>query len=231
MRLYPKRFSVGSIPQIKGVGVFDPTSIAGCSLWLSADKMGLSDGASVTSFTDYSGNARHLAGGGSATYKVNIINGKPVVRFTTASGLYTNYNFGKPFTVLYVAKQNDTGTGRILQGYANNWLLGWWNNILDNAYFTGWISTQQTSPAKDTNPRLYVATMDSGIVAYMYSKLTQLWTTSITGGSGPNGLTINASSSGEATNCDVAEVIVYNSVLSSADRTTVTNYLASKYNL
>lgn len=52
--------------------------------WYDAGTLGLSDGASVSSWTDLSGNARHLIQGTGSLqplFKVSQLNGKPSIRF------------------------------------------------------------------------------------------------------------------------------------------------------
>ena len=62
-----------------------PTDISGCQLWLDATQItGLSDGATVASWPDKSGNgynATQETGANKPLYKTNVLNGKPVLRF------------------------------------------------------------------------------------------------------------------------------------------------------
>jgi hypothetical protein len=64
---------------------FSPSSLPGLAVWFDASQLtGLADGDPVASWTDLSGNARHAAQATSTkrpTYKTNIQNGKPVIRF------------------------------------------------------------------------------------------------------------------------------------------------------
>jgi hypothetical protein len=61
-------------------------ALATWELWLDPSQMSLADGASVTRQTDYSGRGRDAFTYSAApVYKTNVVNGKPVVRFTAAS--------------------------------------------------------------------------------------------------------------------------------------------------
>jgi hypothetical protein len=73
------------------VAATDPATLSP-ALWFKADALALSDGAAVSSWTDSSGNGRHATqatAGKQPTYKTNIWNGKPVVRFDGGDGLGT----------------------------------------------------------------------------------------------------------------------------------------------
>jgi hypothetical protein len=72
--------------------VFDPSSIAGLKLWLKADAItGKVDGDLLDQWNDSSGNGYHAAASGAArpTYKTNVINGLPSVRFAGAQLMTT----------------------------------------------------------------------------------------------------------------------------------------------
>ena len=64
---------------------FKPTDISGCTLWLEARFLtGYADGASVDRWADLSGLGRdavQATGSKQPTFKTNILNGYPVIRF------------------------------------------------------------------------------------------------------------------------------------------------------
>jgi hypothetical protein len=92
---------------------------AGASQWMlvglrgTPPPTGLSDGDPVSSWTDSSGNGHTAAQTGSARpiFKTNILNGKPVVRFTTAGGsgltLVSAVPGASPWTIFAVMKVLD----------------------------------------------------------------------------------------------------------------------------
>lgn len=66
---------------------FTPTDISGLKFWVKADSLALSDNDPVSSWTDSSGLGNHATqgtGGAQPTYKTNIQNGLPVIRFDGA---------------------------------------------------------------------------------------------------------------------------------------------------
>ena len=80
-------------------------------LWLNSTTItGLADGANIATWVDGSGNGRNVSAAGvPPTYRVNQMNGFPVVRFDGSSdSLATASNFGlsgdPPFTVILAAK-------------------------------------------------------------------------------------------------------------------------------
>lgn len=84
----------------KTVGLL-PSQVAGLQLWLKADALALADGNAVSSWTDSSANTLHAVqatGAKQPTYKTNIVNGKPVVRFDGGDTLFSPA-FGAALTV------------------------------------------------------------------------------------------------------------------------------------
>lgn len=229
--LFKNRQTLGDIPQLPRGAVFSPTSISGLSVWLDASQLSLNNNDAVTSWADMSGNGRHFTGG-TANYITNVINGKPVIRLNSSNVLYNTTNFGRPISVFYVGKQNDTADGRLLSGKANNWLMGHWSTKKEQFYAEGWISNNGNGPAKDSNWHIWICTQSNSSAA-MYDGLTQCSMTFPGAGTqGPNGLVFTGyTGTSEKTNCDIAELLVYNSELSATDREKVTNYLKAKYNL
>lgn len=231
MNFYRNRYSLWSIPQIPSGPVFSPLDIAWCSTWLDASKLVSTDGTAITSWTDMSWNARHFTGG-SATYKTAILNWLPVLRFTTWSSLSNSYDYWIPCTVIYVGKGNDTAVWRYLSGKVNNWLMGAWYAYRNTFYAQWWVSVGLWWPTKDTSWHIWNATQSTSN-AYMWDWLTSLGLPNPTAGTqGPNGLAITGHlGTSERSNMDVAELLVYNSELSTTDREKVVNYLKAKYNL
>ena len=95
-----------------------PLGINDCVLWLDAEQItGLSDGAQVNTWPDMSGAGNNATRGNSSTagypqYKLNQLNGKPVVRFSTDGKSWFNFNNMTDIrTVFWVLKETDTKLG------------------------------------------------------------------------------------------------------------------------
>lgn len=93
---------------------FDPTRVSGLSFWAEADRItSLNDGDAVAQWNDLTVGAKHLTqstAGQRPLYKVNIINGLPVVRFDGADDQIDNTSFSlaQPYTIFIVAVKNET---------------------------------------------------------------------------------------------------------------------------
>lgn len=218
------------------VSTIEPSSLSGLALWLKADALvGYSDGQAVVNWADSSGNSRTFTQANAPqqpAYKPNIINGKPIVRFTAASSqTMTNAtNFSTPSTVIYLSKQNGGTNGRVLSGLNNNWLLGYHGARKRQAYFgNGWVSQIQDASA-DTAWHIYTST-HNGATSQAYED-GNMYANGPNGVQGPNGLAlIGYLGTSEFSDADIAEVIVYNRVLTDNERKKIEYYLAQKYNL
>ena len=116
-------------------------------------------------------------------------------------------------------------SGRILSGYNNNWLLGWWSGLMDQAYFNGWVSSAR--PVTTTSPYLYEAVF-TGSVSTVYRNGVQLYSNS-GGTEGPDGLTISEYS--EVSDCQISEIMVFNAAVTTEQRQYVERYFMTKYGL
>jgi hypothetical protein len=216
------------------VNPLSSSTIAGQSLWLDAASItSVSNNTQISSWLDLSGNNRNATSTNWPTYISNGINGKPVLQFTTAQNISVNHNFPNPYTVIYVAKQTSGSRQRVLSSINNNWLLGWWGHggggAKSQAFFDGWVSAAGNPPA-DNNVYLYTGT-STGNQSFLYENGVLLYNNG-NGVTGPNGLAINAGAhASEASTCQIAEIIVYNSSLSQPNRQLVENYLKCKWGI
>ncbi|MCX5692091.1 MAG: LamG domain-containing protein [Candidatus Omnitrophica bacterium] len=214
-------------------GNIQPNNIPNLKFWLKADAItGLSDGSSVSTWSDSSGNGINFTqptGSRQPVYKVNIINGCPVLRLAAASQqtMTNSTTFTNPVTVIYLSRETGGTNGRLLTALNNNWLMGYWGGARQQAYFEGWVSSSGT-PAADTNWHIY-SSVQTGSLSTLYEDGVQI-ASNANGVAAPNGLCLSGYlGSSEFTDGDIAEVIMYNSALSTDDRMSVENYLKNKY--
>lgn len=219
-----------------------PSDIAGLKLWLKADAItGLSDGNAVTTWSDSSGqgnDATQAVAGSKPLYKTNIINGNPVVRFdgtddslnlgdVAAFDFGTNnfsiFMVGKNTTNLpgFFAKDTDTGDGNGLYIQRQADKFSYWNGsayitiTMDSEYHLFGIVRSGTG-ANQLELRLDGGSATTGTDARTLSNASNA--------------TIGAFSNLMfPLNGDIAEVIIYDSALSAADRQRIEWYLAQKY--
>ena len=222
----------------------NPTTIPGLELSVKADTDVYSDngstlatnGGTVEEWKDLSGNNNNFTQANSnlrPTYVANSINGRPAIH-TSASfnqNLLSPINLqNSPFTVMYVGREDGPSRNRLLSALYNNWLLGWWNTAMNQAYFNGWVSPSG-SPAADSGIYEYTGTSDNATTSDLYENGTLLYSNN--GGiNGPNGLGLTAyENASEYSDGDIAEILAYNNVLSNSNRLALDNYLQNKYDL
>lgn len=130
------------------------------------------------------------------------------------------------YTLFHVCRYTNVSNNRIIQGYAQNWLSGFWANNHNMFYHNGWISSTGGYPANGN----WRYTTDQNNLG------RQNGVTYGTSGAGTpsyDRICINdfGGAYTEASECQIAELIVYNSTLNATDYTAVEAYLVSKYGL
>ena len=120
-------------------------------------------------------------------------------------------------------------TGRILGGINNNYLCGTWSGYTSQFYAEGWVSD---GGSFDTNWRMYMGDWSgtSTDLANLYSNGTAITTNSSVASQGPKYLGVNYYSNDVST-CEVAEIVVFDRVLSATERKQVHTYLGQKWGI
>lgn len=231
-------------------GVLDPSN-PNLVLWLKADAIaGLSDGQSVATWLDSSGKGNHVSEAvNQPTYVAGSssgLAGPPVVRFDGVNDRLANaaLNPAMPLTVFGVVRHSG---GTFVQGW-----LGGGNgrvafgtyvgaSIVPNASFWAWAPNQNSTYG-------LAGSLNTGwnVHAYTIPDLTETnWSWHYNGiRTGAAGLTAGnpqpyangvfvgwSGSSTEFWNGDVAEIVVFQSALTTGERNAVNNYLSQKYGL
>lgn len=197
--------------------------ISAISSWLAGSS------AYCVKLYDQSGNGNDMVPSSTSAqplYVENGLNSKPILRFNTSQNIKNTTNFTPPYTVVYAAKQTGPSRGRVLDGINNNWLLGWWGGNKGQAHYDGWVSKEGGTTA-DNNSYVYSATGTGSVSAIFENGVTKTLNAS-GGNSGPNGLRINER---EASNADVADIFVFNTVLSDLNREAVEKSSSSYYGI
>jgi hypothetical protein len=227
---------------------FTPSSITGLQLWLDASDSStifnassggsdVSPGGAIGRWQDKSGNGRHFVASGSAmpTFTSSGLNGRSVVTFNgTANNLTnsTNIIFFSSVTIIAVVRRVSGAYGGFITSQTgddgpsllidNNKLFvragsGSAQTVATSANFTG--PSVATAVINNWTPSLYVngSLVGTGSFADVRGEAS---TTSI--GTYRVGDT-------NFLNGYIAEMVVYNSVLSNANRSAVESYLMSKW--
>jgi prepilin-type N-terminal cleavage/methylation domain-containing protein len=209
--------------------------IGGLQLWISADSLNLFDGNSVSTWSDLSGKGNNVlqpTGSRQPTFRANVLNGKPIVRFDGASNemSLTNVINTSGISFFIVAKWNAlnnysfaVGLNSGSEGYLRN--PGTANSLFRPDGYTYTTIYQNGTGYSCSSPcttlstasllanRVYATTQNSNI-----SKSIK-WL-------GRNEFNNPTWWSG-----DIAEVIIYNFALSDAQRRSVEQYLGNKYGI
>jgi uncharacterized Zn-binding protein involved in type VI secretion len=211
------------------MGPITEIPVDGLKLWLRADSGIVADQGSVTAWYDLSGNGNNANGAG-ATVVANEVNGQPMVKFD-GSNIYTvtPLTINAPYTILTVSKQDGSSRNRLISSASTNWLLGYLSGNEDQFYAEGWVN--QPSLAASGSAYLYSAT-GSGAFSTLYRDGFKL-AENANGLAAPGTLALGGYgvTASEASDGKIAEVIVYDGVLTDALRTEVESYLKNRYNL
>jgi len=211
----------------------------GLIMWMDAaddTTFSYSSGTTVSQWRDKSGFNYHMTPLAGSPTRNAFLNSRKVLAFTTAQDIQ-NLSIDlrtSPYTVFIISRYTSpsAGTGRILtsNGGYNNWLLGHWASETNKYYANGWVYS--TYVALDTNWKMYLGDWGgpSNDLANFYGAGTAIATNSADASAGPWTLGINANS-GERSNCEAAEIIVFNKVLSTIERRLVHTYLGQKWGI
>jgi hypothetical protein len=207
---------------------FSPTQISGLLVWTDASTLNLPNNTALSTWTNGGSQGTVNCTG---TFLTNQLNGLGIVRLTT-SQIWSIASQPSPsaYSMVFVTRQRGGTNGRVLQSASGNYLYGYWNGgknrlwVENNPGFLG------GSPS-DTQWDLFSHTRTQNS-AYLFN---YNGTTSYSGGSSLNGplpgLTINTGGSGETSDCDIAEITLYNTQLPLAQVQILEGYLAWKWGL
>ena len=223
-------------------------------LWLNSTAItGLADGAKVATWADGSGNGRNVSAAGvSPTYRVNQMNGLPIIRFDGSDDeLSTAGNFGlsgdPSFTVTLVAKISSSNTADIvfwafddLTHALTGACLQWSSSSSGTMDFeTGGVQraySPTNSFATYANvPSIVTIRRTPGLIGQTTEFFFDGTKQSVTGVSATptmnDGLFYVGSWRGQRSTMDIAELLAYGIALTDADRVTLECSLGAKYNI
>lgn len=202
-------------------------------LHLDASELSLSDDDPVTSWTDLSDNDYHATqstGDYQPTFKTNILNGNPVVRFDGTDDYLETTSFSsalsQPNTIFVVWQTNSTGTQFAIDGITTTDRNSIYQRSGEIAFYAG--STQEYTRDTPFDWLITTALFDgSG------SEIWENGDSKATGNTGSQSLTgALIGSRVEYRNFldgDIAEIIIYDRALSFSEQTDVEYYLSRKY--
>jgi hypothetical protein len=207
-----------------------PLTVSGLQAWYAADRLPLADGDAVSTWTDLSGNARHLTAGGALrpVLAANQQNGKPVVRFDGVDDGMSSSAFAvaQPNTMFCVARSRGafSGASETIFGGTNGGIFRGAGDT--NGRFVLFFGTSLNYSAADTT----VAQVLSAVVNGASSSNFRNGTAAGSGNAGAAAW-VNASMGFGAADVDIAEALLYSGALAAGDRISIERYLGQKYGI
>ncbi|MFO7938373.1 MAG: hypothetical protein R6U66_01335 [Bacteroidales bacterium] len=217
-------------------------------LWLLPDSLGLSDGADVITWGDYSGKFQDLSAASATApiFKAGGINGHDYLEFLKDNNRIVSNPFDMPteavsvFTVLRTTDSGDALLSYAVPGSDNEYLLFQSND--PRTYIHGG-NSNMGSAYNDGNWKIFShqwRNTDGRLLMHLDG--TQAGSGTLNSGAtldaggafaigGEQDAVDGGYEASQAFQGDIAEVIVYGASLKKAERTVVENYLAQKYGL
>lgn len=232
---------------------FNPKQVGGLKLWLDATDPAANGTqpanlSSVSTWVDKSGVGNNLVqavGANQPTYRTNILNSKPTVRFNSVNSFMQKTSassLGTQLTVFVVGTTSGNGTNRgSFFDYSTNVTTNTGMNLLNEAtptivggFFDGGLK-QAISAAIVLPYTAVLYAYNNGTNAFVFSNGTQIATVACGNVSGsPNVYTIGALFGPLANyylNGDIAEIVAYNGNISAAQKLLVNRYLGNKWGI
>lgn len=233
---------------------FSPLQIPGLKLWLQADSAlwqdstrtirATADGDPVGSWDDLSGNANHATqatGTLRPTLKLNIQNGKPVIRFDGTDDILdgsANTLLTTAATIFVTGKQNNPTGGYgmpiRIKSSSQEVIMTWINDLAgfpaNSVGLARRTQTQYYGPTIGTSFHVLAAnyTFASNNWSLYYDGVLQTLTDNGVAGGATNANAIGSEAAGFLTG-DLSEILLYDSVLNATERESVEAYLRSRW--
>lgn len=231
-----------------GVGTIDGTS--SLRMWLKADvgtytdadcSLAASNGDPIACWDDQSGSDLNVVAASAAgwpSYVTDTLNSQPVVTFDGVDDqLNSVATLGitgdEPRTLIVVANRQSANVSSVIVhtgGTVSNQAFGL-DSGSDHFYFYRWLYDVEIDPRPISQHQIYAFQHEPGLSS-AYIDGTQVGTIGGAANTVNNTAMIGGrNSDGSYHGGDIAEVIIYDVALNSAQRTLVDNYLSAKYNL
>jgi len=206
------------------------------------------DAAVVGRWEDLTANADHVnqaTAGFRPTLRLNVLNGHPVIRFDGVDdflrGAFTNGGaLAQPITMLAVAQLDagavndgvnhvildDNDTPSTFKNYSRG------AGIPDDWAIYFGAGAALTGSASNSNWNIWTTLANGAASRFWHNGIAEC-AAGNAGGAGLSGITLGSKGhpAGEYWEGDIAEIIIYDSDLSDADKNQVGNYLAARYGL
>ena len=158
------------------------------------------------------------------------LNSLPIVRLTTAQLWRPSPDVNlSAYTLFWVGRQRGGSNSRVLSHISNNQLYGYWGGYKRSFYVDNNPGNHVTAFASDSAWDMFSHSRTAGSAYTFNWNGTSTYTGASSSGNNMTGLAINQS--GENSDCDVAEIVLYTSVLTTLQIQIIEGYLAWKWGL
>jgi hypothetical protein len=229
-------YKINPAHMVGGTGIVIPNNIPGLLVWNSGTTLGVGNGNTINTWTN-DGNASGPTIDCQGTQLDNALNGVPVAALTTAQTWTSDTTLDpSSYTFIQVSRQTPSTYGRMFQSSVSgtNQLHGYWNSLKQPWYVEGWlgvagggINSAENEWAIITSTRIqngaFQNRWNGAVIASGASSANVTL----------NGLAVNTGGAGyaETSTCQIAEVILYDSVLTNAQIVGIEEYLRVKWGL
>lgn len=225
-------------------GVFTPLEISGLQLWLDANDTETItlNSNTVSSWNDKSGNGYHVSQSTATnqpTYTYSALNSKNVVRFDGANDVLTNTTDtpvgGSTNRTVFVVFNHNSGIIKYPFVLGNSTSTGQAFGISQEIAVRVNSGSRKWSTAVDSTHAIVTIVLDgtstTDLSAWKNGSSLTVSSTAVQTINTAAGFIIGNGPSGGNLQGDVAEIIVYNSALSTSDRQSVESYLSTKWGI
>ena len=212
--------------------------LGGALIWLAADKItGLADGEALTTWinTGTGANFTQAVAGNKPTYQTLEIGTLPIVRFDGNNDLLSAaavMSLTQPCMIYWVAKRTGNTSAYNVGVTQTTETIAFGFNAGVNTWYTYSNPALVTQAASDNAFHLMICHYNAGSSTMYMDSLTGaakvLDSGDITNGTFHVGATSGAAA---ALAGDIAEILVFSSAHTAAERTLVSNYLAAKWGI
>jgi hypothetical protein len=212
---------------------FNPAQLSNSMLaWHDAGSISGTTGTTIPTWSSrvVTRNAVSQNSSNHPTLLTNGLNGRNTVVYNTNQWHNMTLSIsGGNYTFISMSRLRGGTNQRVFGDNPNNSLFGYWNNRQDVLYISGGNPNHLTGIAANTSWNLYSLSL-STTTAYTYHKFGTL----LYSGASASGLLTQLSfngiyNSGERSDCEIAESLVFSPQLSVANQQLVEGYLAWKY--
>ncbi len=213
-------------------------SVSNNTFWLDASDLSVvSDGTTISPWTDRSGNGNDVSANATPSYQSNVFNGRPAIRFRNGDrynfGDLTSYTAGEVFAVIEaLADPPDNGDDAELWDFGSTGNRGLYPNTDGNLFEEFGTNNRKNGisvPALN-RPRIYNVRSASGDYEIRLDG-SSLFSSGTNTVAFENAAVLGREENGGGFDGDIAEFILFDEALNAAQEIIIDNYLSSKYDI